>query len=95
MGMKNKSGQTIQGCELLDRIGAGGFGAVYTAIQSTVGREVAVKVHSTHRKGQRNPQCLIVPIGELMEMAQSCLSRDLTDKECQRYLHQDSCKLEE
>ena len=42
--MKNISGQTIQGYELLDRIGAGGFGAVYKAFQSTVGREVAVKV---------------------------------------------------
>jgi WD40 repeat protein/serine/threonine protein kinase/energy-coupling factor transporter ATP-binding protein EcfA2 len=42
--MKNLAGQTIKGYELLDRIGAGGFGAVYRAYQSTVGREVAVKI---------------------------------------------------
>jgi serine/threonine protein kinase len=30
--------------ELKERIAAGGFGAVYRAQQSTVGREVAVKV---------------------------------------------------
>jgi WD40 repeat protein/serine/threonine protein kinase len=41
--MKDRLGQTIQGYELLERIGAGGFGAVYRALQSTVGREVAVK----------------------------------------------------
>lgn len=35
---------TIQGYELLERVGAGGFGAVYRAYQSTIGREVAVKV---------------------------------------------------
>ena len=34
----------VQGYDLLERIGAGGFGAVYRAYQSTVGREVAVKV---------------------------------------------------
>ncbi|MEE9512596.1 MAG: protein kinase, partial [Anaerolineales bacterium] len=37
-------GETIQGYELLERIGAGGFGVVYRAFQSTVGREVAVKI---------------------------------------------------
>jgi WD40 repeat protein/serine/threonine protein kinase len=42
--MENLSGQKIQGYDLLERIGAGGFGAVYRAYQSTVGREVAVKV---------------------------------------------------
>ena len=42
--MKNQPGQTVQGYELLERIGSGGFGAVYRAYQSTVGREVAVKV---------------------------------------------------
>ncbi len=36
--------QTIQGYELLERIGSGGFGAVYRAYQSTLGREVAIKV---------------------------------------------------
>lgn len=34
----------LKGYELRERIGAGGFGAVYRAYQSTVGREVAVKV---------------------------------------------------
>ncbi len=42
--MENLSGQNIKGYELRQRIGAGGFGAVYQAYQSTVGREVAVKV---------------------------------------------------
>ncbi len=42
--MTNLSGQVIKGYELTERIGAGGFGAVYKASQSTVGREVAVKV---------------------------------------------------
>ena len=37
-------GQEIKGYELQERIAAGGFGAVYRAYQSTVGREVAVKV---------------------------------------------------
>ena len=36
--------EIIHGYELLERIGAGGYGAVYRAYQSTVGREVAVKV---------------------------------------------------
>jgi serine/threonine protein kinase len=35
---------TVQGYELLERIGAGGFGVVYRAYQSTIGREVAVKI---------------------------------------------------
>src|SRR3982751_6554421 len=42
--MENLSGQTIKGYELRDRIGAGGFGAVYRAYQTTVGREVAIKI---------------------------------------------------
>jgi WD40 repeat protein/serine/threonine protein kinase len=37
-------GITVKGYELGERIGAGGFGVVYRAFQSTVGREVAVKV---------------------------------------------------
>ena len=36
--------QNLKGYELRDRIGAGGFGAVYRAYQSTVGREVAIKI---------------------------------------------------
>ena len=42
--MNNLAGQTIKGYDLQERIGAGGFGAVYRALQSTVGREVAVKI---------------------------------------------------
>ncbi len=34
----------IKGYEMHERIGAGGFGAVYRAYQSTVGREVAIKI---------------------------------------------------
>ena len=42
--MENLSGKSIKGYELIERIGAGGFGAVYRAYQSTMGREVAVKI---------------------------------------------------
>jgi WD40 repeat protein/serine/threonine protein kinase len=42
--MEQLSGTMIKGYELRDRIGAGGFGAVYRAFQSTVGREVAIKI---------------------------------------------------
>lgn len=44
MSVRIQSRQTIQGYELLERIGSGGFGAVYRAYQSTLGREVAVKI---------------------------------------------------
>lgn len=46
--MENLTGHTLKGYELLERIGSGGFGAVYRAYQSTVGREVAVKVILPH-----------------------------------------------
>lgn len=46
--MEKLSGHVIKGYELRDRIGAGGFGAVYKAYQSTVGREVAVKIILPH-----------------------------------------------
>ena len=36
--------QNLKGYELRERIGADGFGAVYRAYQSTVGREAAVKI---------------------------------------------------
>jgi len=36
--------QTIRGYELRERLGAGGYGVVYRATQTAVGREVAVKV---------------------------------------------------
>ncbi len=38
------SGTSIKGYELVERIGTGGFGAVYRAIQSTIDREVAIKI---------------------------------------------------
>jgi WD40 repeat protein/serine/threonine protein kinase len=38
------TGSEIKGYKILERIGAGGFGAVYRADQSTVGREVAIKI---------------------------------------------------
>jgi len=38
------TGQTIKGYELKERLGAGGFGAVYRAFQATVHRDVVVKV---------------------------------------------------
>ncbi|MBK8027062.1 MAG: protein kinase [Chloroflexi bacterium] len=44
--------KTIKGYELRERIGAGGFGAVYKAYQTTVGREVAVKVILPERANQ-------------------------------------------
>ena len=42
--MENLSGTLIKGYELQERIGSGGFGAVYRAYQTTVGREVAIKI---------------------------------------------------
>jgi serine/threonine protein kinase len=42
--MADLSGQVIRGYELGERIGTGGFGAVYRAFQASVGREVAIKV---------------------------------------------------
>ena len=41
--MEHLQEKTLKGYELLERIGAGGFGAVYKAYQSTIGREVAIK----------------------------------------------------
>jgi serine/threonine protein kinase/WD40 repeat protein len=46
--MENLTGQSLKGYKLLERIGSGGFGAVYRAYQSTIGREVAVKVILPH-----------------------------------------------
>src|SRR5687768_16370722 len=42
--MSDLTGQSIKGYELREQIGAGGYGAVYRAIQSAVGREVAIKI---------------------------------------------------
>jgi len=48
------AGQGIRGYELLDEIGSGAYGAIYRAIQPSVGREVAVKV--IHRKYASDPE---------------------------------------
>ena len=42
--MAEISGQSVQGYDLVELIGTGGFGAVYRACQRTIGREVAVKI---------------------------------------------------
>jgi WD40 repeat protein/serine/threonine protein kinase len=42
--MENLQGTVLKGYTLEERIGHGGFGAVYRAKQPTVGREVAVKI---------------------------------------------------
>jgi WD40 repeat protein/serine/threonine protein kinase len=42
--MSKLDGQTIRGYELRGTIGTGGFGTVYTAYQSAIQREVAIKV---------------------------------------------------
>lgn len=42
--MHNFTGKHIKGYDILERIAAGGFGAVYKAAQSIFGREVVIKV---------------------------------------------------
>lgn len=42
--MDNLTGKTLKSYEICEQIGAGGFGAVYRAIQQPIGREVAIKV---------------------------------------------------
>jgi len=46
--MDDLSGQTFGGYQLRERIGAGDYGAVYRALQPTMGREVAVKIILRH-----------------------------------------------
>ncbi len=43
---------TIKGYELHERIGSGGFGVVHRATQSTIGREVAIKIILPHFANQ-------------------------------------------
>src|SRR5690349_21134321 len=50
--MDDLSGTNIKGYELRERIGSGGFGAVYRAHQTSVGREVAIKVILPHFANQ-------------------------------------------
>jgi serine/threonine protein kinase len=42
--VEDLSGKTIRGYELHELIGVGGFGAVYRATQTVVGREVVIKI---------------------------------------------------
>lgn len=42
--MVNLAGKVLKSYEVQERIGAGGFGAVFRAIQPSIGREVAVKI---------------------------------------------------
>ncbi len=44
IGQEDLSGRAIRGYALGERIGAGGFGAVYRAVQPLVEREVAIKI---------------------------------------------------
>lgn len=41
--METLTGQTLRGYNIQEQLGVGGFGAVYKAFQSSVGREVAIK----------------------------------------------------
>ncbi len=42
--MLDLSGQTLKSYEVIEQLGAGGFGAVYRATQPTIARDVAIKV---------------------------------------------------
>ena len=42
--MLDLTGQIIKGYELHERLGTGGFGAVYKAAQAAVGRDVSIKI---------------------------------------------------
>jgi WD40 repeat protein/serine/threonine protein kinase/DNA-binding XRE family transcriptional regulator len=44
IGTEDLTGRAIRGYALAERIGAGGMGAVYRAVQSVVEREVAIKI---------------------------------------------------
>src|SRR5258706_892517 len=44
IGLEDLSGRTIRGYALGERLGAGGFGVVYRAVQPFVGRDVAIKI---------------------------------------------------
>lgn len=44
IGGKDLTGRAVRGYQLAERIGEGGFGAVYRAVQPSVDREVAVKI---------------------------------------------------
>lgn len=44
--------KTIKGYELHERVGSGGFGVVHRATQTTIGREVAIKIIAPHFANQ-------------------------------------------
>ena len=44
IGQEDLSGRAVRSYELGERIGAGGYGAVYRATQATIDREVAIKI---------------------------------------------------
>jgi len=44
IGLEDLSGRTIRGYALGERLGVGGFGVVYRAVQPFVGRDVAIKI---------------------------------------------------
>jgi len=44
IGSEDLSGRAVRGYQLSDRIGEGGFGAVYRAVQPNIEREVAIKI---------------------------------------------------
>jgi WD40 repeat protein/transcriptional regulator with XRE-family HTH domain len=52
VGAEHMGGQVIRGYQLGERIGAGGFGAVYRAIQPLVERDVAIKIILPHYADQ-------------------------------------------
>jgi WD40 repeat protein/serine/threonine protein kinase/DNA-binding XRE family transcriptional regulator len=52
IGQEDLSGRAIRGYELAERIGAGGYGVVYRAVQPTVNRDVAVKIILPHYADQ-------------------------------------------
>jgi serine/threonine protein kinase len=51
-GVRMDAVKAIKGYELHERIGSGGFGVVHRATQTTVGREVAIKIILPHFANQ-------------------------------------------
>ncbi|HEX6385132.1 MAG TPA: protein kinase, partial [Anaerolineae bacterium] len=52
IGLADLSGRAIRSYELGERIGQGGFGVVYRAVQSPIEREVAIKIILPHYANQ-------------------------------------------